>query len=172
MIYEPREDSFLLNKYVRKYAHGKVLDMGTGTGIQAIAALENTDDVLATDINPECVDYAQKKGLKVVLSNLFEKIQETFDLIIFNPPYLPDDPIEPEDSKLSTTGGIEGPEIIARFLKEAKDHLNKNGKILLIISSLTGNPEVIFKDYKFTLLDEENFFFEKLFVYLLEKKDL
>jgi release factor glutamine methyltransferase len=85
---------------------------------------------------------------------------------------LPDDPIEPEDSKLSTTGGIEGPEIIARFLKEAKDHLNKNGKILLIISSLTGNPEVIFKDYKFTLLDEENFFFEKLFVYLLEKKDL
>lgn len=172
MIYEPREDSFLLNKYVRKLAHGKVLDLGTGTGIQAIAALENTDDVLAADINPECIDYVKKKGIKIIQSDLFENIKNTFDVIIFNPPYLPEDPYEPEDSKLSTTGGKKGSEIIEKFLAEAKDHLNKNGKILILVSSLTGNPNILFKDYNFTLLEEENLFFEKISVYLLEKKPL
>lgn len=172
MIYEPQEDSYLLNKYVRKLAHGKVLDLGTGTGIQAIAALENTDDVLAADINQECIDYVKKKGIKIIQSDLFEKIQDAFDVIIFNPPYLPEDPDEPEDSKLSTTGGKKGYEIIEKFLAEAKDHLNKNGKILILVSSLTGNPNILFKDYNFTLLEEENLFFEKILVYLLEKKPL
>ncbi|MBI2659492.1 hypothetical protein HYX05_05335, partial [Candidatus Woesearchaeota archaeon] len=35
-VYEPREDSTMLERYVREYAKGKVLDVGTGSGIQAI----------------------------------------------------------------------------------------------------------------------------------------
>ena len=66
MIYEPAEDSFLLQKYVKKYAKGKVLDMGTGSGIQAEAA----KDVLAVDVNPECVEYVKKKGIRAIVSNL------------------------------------------------------------------------------------------------------
>ena len=63
-IYEPAEDSYLLQKYVKELAIGRVLDMGTGSGIQAITALKNLQVrlVLAVDINPEaalsifCVD--------------------------------------------------------------------------------------------------------------------
>jgi release factor glutamine methyltransferase len=168
-LYEPQEDSYLLNKFVRQYAQGKVLDMGTGTGLQAVAAMEDEEnEVLAVDINPEAVEYVKKKGVNAILSDLFEKVEGKFDLIIFNPPYLPEDKREPEDSKLATTGGKKGDEILKRFLLQAKEHLEENGKILLVISSLTGDPKELFKDYSWKLLEKEEIFMETLSVYLLQ----
>ncbi len=168
MIYKPREDSFLLRKHVRKYAKGKVLDMGTGSGIQALAALENTKDVLAIDINPEAVEILKKKGVNAIVSDLFTNVKGKFDVIIFNPPYLPEDPEEDEESKLTTTGGKQGHEIIERFLKETKKHLNKDGIILLLFSSMTGDVDSILKEqkYKFRCLEKKRMFFEELYVYL------
>ena len=61
-IYEPREDSFLLAKNVKKYAFGSALDMGTGAGFLAKAAAEVCDDVLAVDINPECIKYCNENS--------------------------------------------------------------------------------------------------------------
>ena len=89
MIYEPSEDSYLLAKYVDKFSKGKVLDLGTGSGIQAETALKHTKEVLATDISKEAVKFVKKKGIKARISDLFSNINEKFDLIIFNPPYLP-----------------------------------------------------------------------------------
>lgn len=169
MIYEPREDSFLLQKYVKKYAKGKVLDMGTGSGILAITVLEKTKDVLAVDINSKVIKLLKKKGINAKVSNLFSKVKGKFDLIIFNPPYLPEDKREPKDSASATTGGKKGYEIIERFLKQAKKFLKKDGKILIVFSSLTGDVEEMIKkyDYKFKKLEEKKLFFEKLYVYLL-----
>lgn len=169
MIYPPSEDSYLLQKYVKKYAKGKVLDMGTGSGILALEALKKTKNVLASDINKEAVINAKNLGIKAIQSNLFSKIKGKFNLIIFNPPYLPEDKNEPKDSKLATTGGKKGYELIKKFLKQAKPHMNKNGKILILISSLTGNPSVIFKDYNYKLLETQRLFFESISVYLLQK---
>ena len=109
-IYEPREDSYLLQKLVKLETKttDKVLDMGTGSGIQAKTAYEITKDVTAVDINPECLNI---NNIKTIQSDLFNNIQESYDLIIFNPPYLPEDPNEPKDSALATTGGKEGHEI-------------------------------------------------------------
>ena len=55
MIYNPREDSFLLEKEVKKYAKGKsFLDIGSGSGIQAKAAKEaGARFIFCTDINNE-----------------------------------------------------------------------------------------------------------------------
>ena len=171
MIYEPREDSFLLQKYVKQYAQGKVLDIGTGSGIQSITALKKTKEVLAVDINPEAVELLKKKGINARISNLFSKVKGTFDIIIFNPPYLPKDEREPKDSALATTGGKKGYETIERFLKQAKKFLKKEGKILIVFSSLTGNVNSLLKkyNYKFKILAREKLFFEKIYVYLLEK---
>ena len=53
MIYFPREDSFLLEKEVKKYAKGKsFLDLGAGSGVQAKAAKQaGAKSILCADIN-------------------------------------------------------------------------------------------------------------------------
>lgn len=173
MIYEPAEDSFLLQKYVKKHAHGKVLDMGTGSGIQALTALEKTKDVLAVDIHPSAVKLLKKKGINAKISDLFSNVKGKFDLIIFNPPYLPADKREDADSARSTTGGKKGYELIEKFLKQAKKFLKKDGKILIVFSSLTGNVLGLFKKYgyEFKKLEEKKVFMETLYVYTLQKKN-
>jgi len=169
MIYEPEEDSFLLAKYVKQYARGKVLDMGCGSCVQAEAALSKTKNITAVDINPEAVALAKKKGFTAIKSDLFENVKGKYNLIIFNPPYLPEDSEEDSESKLVTTGGKKGNEVLERFLKDAKEHLALNGNVLVIASSLTPNVDGLFAEYgyEFRLLEIKNLFFEKLFVYLL-----
>ena len=174
MIYEPSDDSFLLAKYVEKFAKGKILDLGTGSGIQAEIALEHTKEVLAADINKEAVEFVKEKGINSILSDLFSNIHESFDLIIFNPPYLPEESLEDKESKVATTGGEFGYEILERFFSQADKYLNKDGKILIVFSSLTNKDKVdkvINKnDFKFILLEKERIFFEELYCYLVERK--
>lgn len=172
MIYEPREDSFLLQKHVAQYAKGDVLDMGSGSGIQAETALQKTRRVIAVDLDPEVIQHLKKKGLAVVKSDLFSHVpKKQFDLIIFNPPYLPEDKRERMEDRLALTGGKYGYEVLQRFFKEAKSYLKKEGKILIVFSSITGDIEFILKQegYKHKKLDEQSFFFEKIFVYLVER---
>jgi len=171
MIYEPREDSCLLEKHVKKLAVGRTLDMGAGSGIQALAA-KKAASVLASDINPEAVDFVRQKCINAVVSDLFENIEGAFDTIIFNPPYLPEDEHEDRESRLCTTGGKEGSEILNKFLKEAVSHLNEDGKILLVISSLTKDAFKIFKNngYLCKLLEEKKFSFETIYACMLYRK--
>jgi len=173
MIYSPAEDSFLIGKYVKQFSKDKsVLDMGTGSGILAETALAaGAKSILAADINPEAIQHVNKKGISSRVSDLFSEIPEDFDLIIFNPPYLPKtkDELEDSESETITTGGSQGHEIIQRFLQEAKSHLNPGGKILLLFSSLTGKEKVdnliTKEDYNFNQIDSKKLFFEELFVY-------
>jgi len=168
MIYEPAEDSFLIKKYIKYYAEDKkVLDVGTGSGILAKEALKYAKGVTASDINREC----RLKEIKFVHSDLFENIKGKFDLIIFNPPYLPRDKREDEESALSTTGGKKGYEILERFINQLKPHLNKDGKALIVFSSLTKKKKVdsIIRNNKlnFKLLEEKKISNEVLYCYLI-----
>jgi release factor glutamine methyltransferase len=146
-IYEPKEDSFLLEKYVKKFAKGFVLDIGTGSGIEAKAASEKSSLVLGIDINEEAIEFCNKHlgsdkmiFLKSDLFSFFEKSRsKRFDTIIFNPPYLPEDE---KDKDIALDGGKEGCEIIERFLSKAKKFLAENGLILLTFSSLTNKEKV------------------------------
>ena len=187
-IYQPSDDSYLLaeevkkhlililnkdkNKYKDIFQKFKILDMGSGSGIQAETCKRlEFNNIICADITPEAVKHLKNQGFKTVKTNLFSDInpKTKFDLIIFNPPYLPEDKREPEDSKLNTTAGKEGYEIIIKFLKQAKGYLNSDGKILLLFSSLS-KPRIIKQEakkmgYKFNELDKISLFFEKLFVY-------
>ena len=166
VIYDPREDSYLLQKYVRRLVNGRVLDIGTGSGILAISALENTKDVLAVDIEEEAVLLVRKKGVNAKVSDLFLNVSGKFDWIIFNPPYLLEDKNEDAESRLVTTGGKKGYELIERFFSEVRDYLRDGGRILLVFSSLSGDVEKVIRRYgfKFKVLEEKKMFFEKLFV--------
>jgi len=168
MIYEPAEDSLLLKKHIRDYSKNKkILDMGTGSGILALEAKKYTKDVTSSDINKEC----ELKDIRFIQSDLFENIKDRYDLIIFNPPYLPEDRREDKESALTTTGGKKGYEILERFILELRDHLNDNGKALIVFSSLTKREKVesaIRKNkFYYKVLEEKKVPFETLYCYLL-----
>ncbi len=177
LIYSPSEDSYLIEKQVKKYSKNKsVLDMGSGSGILAKTAIgSKAKCVLASDINPKAVKILKKQGINCVKSNLFSDIKENFDLIIFNPPYLPLDKREDKKSGLATTGGKNGDEIILRFLQQAKSHLNKNGIILLLLSSLTPKNKIIktikSKNLTYKKIAEKKIFFETLEVWKIKVID-
>ena len=101
-------------------------------------------DVVATDINPHAIFCAQQKGVEVVRTDLFSGIRGAFDLVLFNPPYLPTMTEERIDDWLeyALDGGITGREVIGRFADSVSGVLAPGGRILLLLSSLTGLPEV------------------------------
>lgn len=185
-IYEPREDSFLLEKFVRKYALGRVLDMGTGSGILGLSAMKspNVREIIAVDINLEAVESLRNqivrerlRKIKVVQSDLFENIEGQFHLIIFNPPYLPQDKVGGrvvEDWALY--GGKKGWELAERFFVEVSKHLFVEGKILFLFSSLTNKKKIeeiiTNKLFDFEEIGQEKLAFEELYVYEVCKSDL
>ena len=175
MIYPPREDSILLEREVKKYAKGKsFLDLGAGSGIQAkVAKLAGAKSILCADMNEEALKILKKQGFNTRKSNLFSNIKERFDLIVFNPPYLPEDKREDKESALATTGGKKGDEIIVKFLKDVKKHLNKNGIVLLVTSSLTPKEKILNilekNSFKYRIISSQRFFFEILEVWEIKK---
>ena len=177
MIYQPAEDSYLLSKEIKKFLKKQknktlsILDMGSGTGIQAQTCKDlGFTNIITADINPEAIKHLKKNGFNTIQSNLFSNIKDKFDLIIFNPPYLPEDKREPKDSRINTTAGKKGYEIMIKFLEQAREFLTNNGTILLLFSSLS-KPKIILNKakeigYNFKILNKQNLpFFEELFVY-------
>jgi len=206
MIYEPREDSFLLQKYVKKYAKDLVLDMGTGSGIQAKTASFTAKQVIGLDIDKEAVKYCKKhnKNIHFFKSNLFQIFEDNFffydqvdnkieiynkrkvsdrekrktlvakqikfDLIIFNPPYLPQ---KLKKRDIISEGGKKAYEILEKFFDKAPIYLKKDGKILIVFSSLTNkqkiNEFIEKNNLKSVELEKKHVFFEDLYVYWIGK---
>src|SRR3989338_3908107 len=119
----PEEDSHLLSevlkkqipKLIEKNPDLKFLEIGCGSGLQLQTAFDSgvkTENIFSCDINPKAVRHCKKLGFKCVKSDLFSNISGKFDVIAFNPPYLPLDSKEPESSRIATTGGKNGSEII------------------------------------------------------------
>ena len=163
-VYRPAEDSYLLAKYVELLVSRTVLDMGTGSGIQAVTAAKKhaVESVLAVDINPAALGEAKKRAegegvsgkLTFVISDLFHEVKGKFDWIIFNSPYLPSEGVADEHAWAG------GAKLIERFLTGAQDHLEPGGSILLIYSSLS-EPDL--SGFDVDLLEEIGLFFEKLY---------
>ncbi len=173
-IYEPREDSLLLaaelEKILEKEKIKSVLEIGCGSGLLSIIAAKSGCDVVAADINTAAVECAERNAelnsvkIKTVRANLFDNLEGKFDLIVFNPPYLPEE--QTEESRVWAGG--KNLEVIAEFIKEAKRYLKYGGRVLVVISSLS-NPEGVLKeftdnDFGAKIIAEQKIHWEKLFV--------
>lgn len=174
-IYRPAEDTYLLLKATIAHAKSsdRVLEVGCGSGLISRHLADIVRSVLATDINPHAAKCAMETGIDAVRADLFRGIKGRFDLIVFNPPYLPTSPNErmPGWINYALDGGASGRETIERYLSELGSHLAPGGRALLLLSSLTGLSEV--KDMALAAglgadkVAAERHFFEELYVLLL-----
>jgi len=157
-VYEPAEDTFLAaDILVQIVVDGDtLLDVGTGCGILAIVAARKAKKVIATDVNPHAVKCARLNAkvngvtpkMEVRIGDLFQPIRKTerFDAIVFNAPYLPSSPCEQRTwIGRSWAGGPTGRQLIDQFIAQAGRYLKRNGKILLVQSSLTNIEETLEK---------------------------
>ncbi len=174
-LYMPEEDSYFLSEFIEKEIREmlennqvkflNVLDMGSGTGVQAKTLLKSgipQENIILADINKKSTNFLRNKfqDIKIVNSDLFNNIDGKFDLIVFNPPYLPEDEY---DKEKDTTGGKKGSETINNFLEQSKRHLSEKGKILLLTSNLTKG--IKWEGFRKKLLGTKNLFFERLYVW-------
>ena len=145
-VYPVEEDTRLLLEAALAEVHPRdcVLEVGTGSGHIAAAIAARDARVVALDLNPHAVRAARRLGLDVLRADLLTGVRGPFDLVLFNPPYLPTAPDERLDDWLeyALDGGPDGRRTIARFLYGLPAVLAPGGRALLLVSSLTGPGEV------------------------------
>jgi release factor glutamine methyltransferase len=170
-VYDPGEDSFMLVEAALDEVRPgeRVLEVGTGSGIVSLF-LKDIADVTATDISPLACANARRNGVRTVRADLYHGLCGPFDLVIFNPPYLPtaEDERLPEWLNKAFDGGPTGRHEIGRFLDEIGSLLPPCGRVLTVFSSLAGIDEVVgmYRDHGFDVetVRSEKVPFEKLVV--------
>lgn len=172
-VYQPCDDTYLLMESALNEVRptDSVLEIGTGCGVIAKRIAERARCVIATDKNPRAVENAKLNGVEAIMGDLFADLNSRFDLIIFNPPYLPSGRDVPSDWQTHAwDGGPSGREVIGRFLSQVGNYLTQKGRVLLVISSITGYKEVtqlMHAQFKIVrAIAERKFFFETLYVVL------
>jgi release factor glutamine methyltransferase len=127
----------------------RILELGTGTGAIAAAAALISQSVTATDINPYAVKCAKvtvrlngvKDRVRVLQGDLFSPVEgETFDVILFNPPYFRCDAKSWIARAWSAGSNFE---LMNRFLEGARNVLVKDGQIQILLSCATSVPQIV-----------------------------
>ena len=122
----------------------KILDLCTGSGIIAITLKKELDqvsvDVIASDISEEAIEVAKENAqshnatIKFIKSDIFNNIDDKFDIIVSNPPYIDrkdevtmQDNVLKYDPHLALFAEEEGMYFYRKIIEQAKDYLNENG---------------------------------------------
>ncbi|MFX0059229.1 MAG: HemK2/MTQ2 family protein methyltransferase [Candidatus Heimdallarchaeota archaeon] len=176
----------------------KILDLGTGTGIIALflqmmkqSFSQFNPKIYASDILEDAIRCAKKNEqsnnirneIIFIQSDLFESfpisLENCFNIIIFNPPYLPSLEFNNKIGKkfkidVTWNGGKKGIEVFARFIKQVKKFLvlNKKSYIYYVSSDKADLSElnnIIYNEgFSYTILDKKHIFFENIFLNRLE----
>lgn len=155
-VYPVREDTLLLLEAAldELKPSDRVLDLGTGSGYIARHLVGKAAVIIATDVNPHACRMASSNGVGIARANLTAGLRGHFDLILFNPPYLPTKPGERMDDWLEKAldGGESGREVIRKLLPDLPRVLAPGGRLLLVFSEVTGVEEVLalFRDAGFS----------------------
>ncbi len=143
----PREDTECLVLEAIKEARKNILDMCTGSGCIAISLAKYIRDakVDAVDICKRALNVAKKNAIlngvnvKFIQSDLFEKVENTYDMIVSNPPYIKTKDMETlqkevkNEPKKALDGGKDGLSFYRKIAEEARKYLNDQGVLLFEI---------------------------------------
>jgi release factor glutamine methyltransferase len=171
----PRTGEFLASLIdARLCGDGKVLDMGTGSGVCAVVAARCARRVVAVDINPAAVRCTFVNGLlnglehkiDARLGDLFAPVHgERFDLVLFNPPFIRGNPRNPRDNAWRSS------DVAERFAAGLADHLKPGGAALVVLSTF-GDGRVFLEEFQrqrfnIDVFAERRFVTERLTVFRL-----
>lgn len=155
---EPRDDTEALVDLVLpeirsiadRYGEAKIVDMGTGTGAIAIALLANVDGLKATavDISDDALKTASLNAENARVADRFSSLKSDwfsgfsgkFDMIISNPPYIPESEIsilatevKKYDPLRALSGGKDGLQFYRKLAEESRPFLKPHGMIAVEI---------------------------------------
>jgi methylase of polypeptide subunit release factors len=122
----------------------RALDVGTGSGVQALLAARHAQTVVATDVNPRALEYAALGAglnglpLDLRLGSLFEPVEgERFDLIVANPPFV----VSPDSAFVYRDSGLPGDAICREVVRGAAEHLQPDGFATVLCNWICRTPE-------------------------------
>lgn len=143
---ETEELIYKVIEYVKKTNKNnlKILDLCTGSGIIAITIKKELEqvsvDVIASDISEEAIEVAKENArfheatIKFIKSDIFNNIDDKFDIIVSNPPYIDRkdevtmlDNVLKYDPHLALFAEEEGLYFYRKIIEQAKDYLKENG---------------------------------------------
>ena len=176
----PQPDTEILVEEViniaKKEKKTKILDLCTGSGAIGISMAKNIEnfEITLSDISSDALNVAKQNCInngvedktKIMQSDLFENIEDKFDIIVSNPPYIRSDVIKTLDKEvqnepiLALDGGEDGLDIYRKIIEQAYEYLNQDGYLCLEIG-YDQKEEVI------KLIEETNKYTD-----IYQKKDL
>ena len=151
----PRQDTEILVEEAlkRMSEHARILDLCTGSGCILLSLLYNKNKAegIGIDISEDALEVARYNGYELnicaefIKSNLLEKAEGAFDLIVSNPPYIPAKVIEglmeevrDYEPHLALDGGEDGLDFYRRIVAEAGAYLNPGGWLIMEIGQEQG----------------------------------
>ncbi|SDS51698.1 DUF7059 domain-containing protein [Microlunatus soli] len=129
--------SMTLAELTMRQPVGSALDLGTGCGVQSLHLARHADRVVGTDVNRRALELAaatmrlNQVDVELREGSLYEPVpDETFDLIVTNPPYVMS---PPGDSRLTyREAGLVGDELVQRVVQEGAARLNPGGSLQVL----------------------------------------
>ena len=177
--YVPSDDSLLLLNSIKKYQGESVLEIGCGEGVTLSFLRKRFKKIVGTDINLNAIKKIKKEILKKNDKNIIllccdaaNGLYHKFDLIISNPPYLPNEK-EIKLNDITVNGGELGVETTIHFIYSSISLLKPEGKIIIVVSNLS-NLDFLYKylrnlNLRKKILRSKKMFFETLYVIEISK---
>lgn len=149
-VYRPSDDTLLLAKAVHAEVRpgDRFLEVGCGAGYVALVAARAGAQVTATDANPHAVALARHNargnGVQITVAegDLLAGQRGPFDVVAFNPPYLPTagEDVVPGPLNLAFDGGPDGNAVVLRFAEQV-GRLAPLPRCVLVVHSTLSDPE-------------------------------
>jgi release factor glutamine methyltransferase len=171
-MYTPSDDTFLLADCIRQYNGRRALEIGVGSGLLLDILEKNFTYVAGSDIDLQALQHCKQQKKTSSMNVLLVCCDAgsafgigKFDLIVSNPPYLPND----EDNNIldsTVHGGPTGIEATIHFINSALPLLAEDGKLLIVISSFANSlaldKVVLEKNMHKKVVKEKRLFYETL----------
>jgi len=160
--YPLSEDTFFLADYIKNEKGESALDIGTGSGYLAALLEKSFSLVVGTDLSFNVLKKQEYFTVNNVCCNGADALNQQFDLIICNMPYLNTDEI----LDIRTDGGKDGLEVPMRIIGSAKSRIKPGGKFIYVTSSLSNFKKLIsyteLDGFNVSILAKKKLFFEEL----------